>query len=592
MRYLPMIKPFIITLTGPSACGKGLITEAIIEYSKTLQRNGINFHPFMFTKDVTRSYRFKEALSILNNEQIDVNSVFTVPECDDLVYRTYGDEYALSTDNLTKALEENKSPIVVINDIRVVEELKKIYKGNVLSLFIFRHIIPDVEQHKKASADRGGVSAQKTLSRYEKAVALYRVFIENIHIFDRVILNVRENDIGLAKLQARGVIDGVFNGKIKLDKAIRRGSKLFIVSGNAASGKDDIIKAAKLYGKQQADILIKSTSRQEEDGDLGEIICKYVPKKNKMETYKSEYNLELNKIEERMTYEKYVSQNKNELINRYKQYILNAINAVKISNLNIDIQTLLQQNIEGCISFEQHAQVEYFLAKQAKIRMVLTPLQRFWQDLKKTQNKFKKNGKISKDDYFAILNEWFELNTSASYIPLDEIREKTTEQRILEIQKIEDPKENKSWLINNEGNSYIFYENNELYGEPIKYGFEIGKYVNEWKKGTRNKHLVLTASLPNMFRICREQFGSENVITAFTYSQISQAEHEAHSDIATGNAKSKEYNDIVRYAEHIADFDYALIYAETSLTNLSGNQKDELVDQMFRLFRVYNPEVI
>lgn len=28
-----MIKPFIITLTGPSACGKGLITEAIIEYS-------------------------------------------------------------------------------------------------------------------------------------------------------------------------------------------------------------------------------------------------------------------------------------------------------------------------------------------------------------------------------------------------------------------------------------------------------------------------------------------------------------------------------------------------------------------------------
>lgn len=587
-----MIKPFIITLTGPSACGKGLITEAIIEYSKTLQKNGIDFHPFMFTKDVTRSYRFKEALSILNNKQIDVNSVFAVPEYDDLVYRTYGDEYALSTNNLTKALEENKSPIVVVNDIRVVEELKKIYKGNVLSLFIFRHIIPDVEQHKKASADRGGVSVQKTLSRYEKAVALYRVFIENIHIFDRVILNVRENDIELAKLQARGVIDGVFNGKIKLDKAIRRGPKLFIVSGNAASGKDDIIKAAKLYGKQQADILIKSTSRQEEDGDVGEIICKYVPKTNKIDTYKSEYNLELNKIEKNMTFKKYVKQNKIELINKYKQYILNAINASKFSKTNIDIQTLLHQSIEGCISFEQYAQVEYFLAKQDKIRMILSPLQRFWQDLKKTQNKFKKKGKISKDDYFTILNEWFEFNTSSNYIPLDEIREKTTEQRLHEIQKIEDPNENKSWLTNSEGNSYIFYENNELYGEPIKYGFEIGKYVNEWKMGTRNKHLVLTASLPNIFRICREQFGSDNVITTFTYSQISQAEHEAHSDIATGNAKSKEYNDIIRYAQHIADFDYALIYAETSLTNLSGNQKDELVDQMFRLFRVYNPEVI
>ena len=159
-----MKKPFIITLTGPSVCGKGLVTEAIIEYSKILQKNRIAFYPFIFTKDVTRPYRFNEALSILRNIQIDVNSICAIPENDDLVYRTYGDEYALSTCTLTKALAENKSPIVVINDIRVVEELKRIYKGQVLSLFIFRHIIPDVEQHKKASADRGGVSAQKTLS--------------------------------------------------------------------------------------------------------------------------------------------------------------------------------------------------------------------------------------------------------------------------------------------------------------------------------------------------------------------------------------------------------------------------------------------
>lgn len=586
-----MKKPFIITLTGPSACGKGLVTEAIIEYSKILQKNRIAFYPFIFTKDVTRPYRFNEALSILRNIQIDVNSICAIPENDDLVYRTYGDEYALSTCTLTKALAENKSPIVVINDIRVVEELKRIYKGQVLSLFIFRHIIPDVEQHKKASADRGGVSAQKTLSRYEKAVALYRVFIENIHIFDRVILNVRENDIDLTKLQARRIIDGVLNEKIKLDKTILRGPKLFIVSGNAASGKDDIIKAAKLYGKQQADILVKSTSRQEEDGDVGEIICKYVPKTKKISKYKEEYERELKGIEKRMTLKKYVQEHKSVLLTKYKQYVINAISTTPISDLNSAVKTMLYNNIHNCITFNQYAKVEYYLAKQAEIRTVFTPQQRFWSELKKRQNEVKKNGKINQDDYFAILNEWFELNTSSEYIQLDEIRNKTADQRELEIKKIKDPKENKSWFIEYEGDSYIFYENNELYGEPIKYGFEIGKYVNEWKTGLRSKHLVLTASLPNMFRICREQFGNDNVITAFTYSQISKAEHEAHSDIATGNAKSKEYNDIVRYAEHIADFDYALIYAETSLTNLSGNQKDELVDQMFRLFRVYNPEV-
>lgn len=587
-----MMKPFIITLTGPSACGKGLITEAVIEYSKKLQNDGIKFNPFMFTKDVTRSYRFKEALSILNNNKIDVNSVCDIPECDDLVYRTYGDEYALSTKDLSEALKNNRSPIVVINDIRVVEELKRIYKGQILSLFIFRHIIPDVEQHKKASADRGGVSTQKTLSRYEKAVALYRVFIENIHIFDRVILNVRENDTELAKIQARGIIDGVFNGKIKLNKTIKKGPKLFIVSGNAASGKDDIIKAAKSYGKQQADILIKSTSRQEEDGDVGEIICKYVPKIKKMQDYETDYASELNRIEEQMTFEEFIKKNKNDLLMKYKQYIVNEINAGKVQNFSDKIQSAFHKIIDDSLSFEKYAQVEYFLAKQAQIRSALTPLQRFWRDLKIKQNSVKKNGKIGKDDYFAILMDWFELNKSKDYIQLEKIREETEDQRAKEIQKIENPKENKSWLIKYNKKSYIFYENNELYGEPIKYGFEIGRYVEEWKGGSRKKHLVLTASLPNMFKICREQFGNDNVITAFTYSQISQAEHEAHSDMATGNAKSKEYNDIVRYAQHIADFDYALIYAETSLTNLSGNQKDELVDQMFRLFRVYNSEVI
>jgi uncharacterized OB-fold protein len=86
-----------------------------------------------------------------------------------------------------------------------------------------------------------------------------------------------------------------------------------------------------------------------------------------------------------------------------------------------------------------------------------------------------------------------------------------------------------------------------------------------------------------MFKICKEKLGEKNVITTFTYSQISQEEHLKHSDMVMGQAKLKEYSDILRYANHIADFDYALIYAETSLVNKTGNQKTELVDQMFRL---------
>lgn len=565
-----MNSAFIITLTGPSACGKGLVTEEFIEYSKIIRERCIDFYPFMFQKDVTRSYRMEEALKLVkgNENAIDVNSVKTIPEEDDIVYRTYGDEYALNSCELSKALKNNRSPIVVINDIRVVEELKRLFKGQVLSLFIFRHIIPDIEHHQRAGANRGGTSSSKILSRYEKAVALYRVFIENIHIFDRVILNV--GDKHLARIQTQKIVDGVFNNKIKLDKKITKGPKLFIVSGNAASGKDDIIKAAKYYGKQQADILVKSTTRQEEDGDVGEIICKYVPSRNMMESMQKQYNRDINWFNKFFTLEIYEAIHRHDLRNDHLDY--------------------LNKHNEEDITYDEYVLAKYNLAKMEEERKIPSAVKRFWSKLKEEQE----NRKVSLDskkelpqtDYEWILENYFDLNESDAYIDIEELRANTISQQLIEEKKIEDSTENKSWLLIYKDKEYILYENNLLYGEPIKYGFEIGVYVNNWS--CRTKHLVLTASLPNMFRICREKFGTDNVITAFTYSQISREEHEKNSDAATGTAKSKEYNDIVRYAYHIADFDYALIYAETSLTNLAGNQKDELIDQMFRLFRTYN----
>ncbi len=563
-----MKKAFIITLTGPSACGKGIVTSEIIKYSSELQTKGKEFYPFMFKKDVTRNYRVTEALKIVSGlkGEIDVNSVDCIPEKDDLVYRTYGDEYALSTKALRKELNSGKTPIVVVNDIRVVEELKKIFKGKVLSLFIFRHIIPDIEQHKKAGSERGGVSGTKILSRYEKAVALYRVYIENIQIFDRVILNVREGDINLVSVQSRGIIDGVFDGSINLNKTIRKGPKLFIVSGNAESGKDDIIKAAKSYGKQQTDILIKSTSRQEEDDDVGEIVCKYIPKKSIVDSFAQKYTEAINSHKTKFSYEFYEETHRNELQSKFNEF----------------------NSKENNILYEDFVKASLLVAELEERRKILKPLERFWIALKEEQQNRMINGLLPYDDYLWILNNYFEHNNSSNYIMLDKIQESTADQKKEGIKLIKDSIENKSWIVEYDEKKYIFYENNELYGKPIKYGFRIDDYVKEWSNNTRKKHLVLTASLPNIFKLCKENFGEENVLTIFTYSQISWEEHEKHSDAAVGKAKLKEYDDISRYARHIAEFDYALIYAETSLSNLSGNQKDELVDQMFRLFRAYN----
>jgi guanylate kinase len=570
---------FIITLTGSSGCGKTYITDRIIDLGKELETENIQFNPVRHWKYVTRPYRESEIIEqfIKNKDTkkrvIDVESVKTIPEGCDFVYRTYGEEYGFMKKDLQKLLDDGKSPIIVINDVRVIEEMKKEFPNRVLSLFLFREIIPDVETHIKAGETRGGVSENEIKLRFEKAVALYRIFIENIFLFDRTILNIPkertriEDDI--AKIQVKRIIRGVIDEKISLNKQITKTPKLFIISGNAQSGKDDIIRAAKKMGTFQAEILVKYTTRYEEKDDEGEITPKYIAKKTLLDEYRKEYDTKINNLKNDYSYEGYKERFKYDFKEEYEK------NSAKYKNE------------------EEFWRIKYQLYQSSVSKVILTGNEKFWKNFDKESKKRKgKEKELSKYKYKKLLKEYFVINEK--YIDLESIvkqNRKLYKKETAKIkQRMKTKPENNSALLNYDGKQFVLYENNKKLpnGKPIYYGYEIDSYIEKIKNG--DKHIVLTASLPNMFRICREQFEKENVITAFAYSQISAEEHVKNSDGVVGDAKLQEYDDILRYANHVDDFDYALIFAETSVDNKSGSQKDELVDQMFRLFRVYNKE--
>ncbi|MGE5342902.1 MAG: hypothetical protein ACM3SY_15620 [Candidatus Omnitrophota bacterium] len=569
-------KAFIIALTGPSACGKSYITEKMIELGDKLRYEGIDFRPIRFSKYVTRKYRETEVIYKNRGEVIDVESVRSIPSGKDgceLVYRTYGEEYGIRKKDLIEKLGKNESPIVVINDVRVVEELKKEFKGRVLSLFIFREIIPDPETHENAGRARGAGPKSNSQTRFEKAVALYRVFIENIFIFDRVILNVKyegKNKDGkefenLADIQTENIIRGVIEKKISLNKKIKKSPKLFIISGNAASGKDDIIKAANRIGQLQTDILKKYTTRWQEFEDENEIICQYIPNNSLISRYNEEFDSELSNFNKENTFE------------HYKQMYWESCKSAYEKK---------DEAFKNCYTLDEFCSALYSLKMIEGRNSIKTGIDRFWEAVKREQeNRSEKStNKLSEKEYLFIRDEYFELNPD--YLDLNSIESRHLDEIELETSKIADKSENPSYLLHHEGKDYILYQNNILFNNPVNYGFEIKEIKEKWKQ--RKKHIVLTASLPNIFSICKEYFGEENVITAFTYSQITEKQHLDHSDIVMGQAKLREYGDILRYANHIVEFDYALIYAETSKINKEGSQKDELVDQMFRLFRTFN----
>jgi guanylate kinase len=59
-----------------------------------------------------------------------------------------------------------------------------------------------------------------------------------------------------------------------MEKHRRLASRLFIIAGNASSGKDKIISAVRELGSIHAQIVTKYTTRQETDEDGSEIVCR------------------------------------------------------------------------------------------------------------------------------------------------------------------------------------------------------------------------------------------------------------------------------------------------------------------------------
>ena len=169
----------IITLTGPAHCGKSLIGSIFMKYKDDY------FKPLQVAKYTTRKPRVKDE---------DVKCVDKIPSKCDLVYEQYGVRYGIELEKLYGYLEEGITPIIVINDIRAVEDLKSVFGSLVISIFLYRR--PAIyeefyeEEKERANGEYSEEDIEKNArTRYEKAQAIYRIYIENIHLFDKVILN-------------------------------------------------------------------------------------------------------------------------------------------------------------------------------------------------------------------------------------------------------------------------------------------------------------------------------------------------------------------------------------------------------------------
>lgn len=170
----------VITITGASGCGKSTAIEFFLEN----KNKKIGYIPKLIPKYKTRLQRKGES----NDKHEDGLFIDSIPTTCDLVYEQYGARYGLRSNILYRELAKGVTPIVIVNDIRVVQDIQHMLGENVISLFLFREK-PSLKAYQELTNKRKIDDKQEAITRFNKANAIYRIYIENIASFHNVILN-------------------------------------------------------------------------------------------------------------------------------------------------------------------------------------------------------------------------------------------------------------------------------------------------------------------------------------------------------------------------------------------------------------------
>jgi guanylate kinase len=162
-----------------SGAGKSTTLDLLSEHSNK------DFNPVKVTKYTTRSPH--------DDDHGEVKCVDNIPSDCDLVYEHYGERYGIALNTLFDQITRGFSPVVILNDVRTVEDVKNVFGGIVKSIFIYREE-PTKAGYNAIAVSKGITNDDEIERRFQKAKTLYRIYIENIHLFDHVIIN-NQNDL-------------------------------------------------------------------------------------------------------------------------------------------------------------------------------------------------------------------------------------------------------------------------------------------------------------------------------------------------------------------------------------------------------------
>lgn len=186
--------PFAITITGPSGSGKSTVLRHIEDVA-----TGVGVRTSIIERYTTRQRRSDDGPELTIVEQI--------PRACDLVYEQYGVRYGFQSSLLFDSISRGEAPVIIVNDIRTVADVKTMLGPLAKALFLFRSS-PGLQRYIRLALTRAVMHPESDAERrFLKANAIYRIYIENIQLFDHVVVNAGTLDD--LKRQIERIVRGI-----------------------------------------------------------------------------------------------------------------------------------------------------------------------------------------------------------------------------------------------------------------------------------------------------------------------------------------------------------------------------------------------
>jgi len=209
-----------------------------------------------------------------NDDIITVNVEEFDKEEFTFVYSMNNNIYGLKAKEIVDCLKNGQNVFIIISDLRVIEEFKKHFGTLVSVIYIFRNMNEDelnviLENRKKEKTnipDTNNIEEDtESKIRKNRLYLIQRQYVENIALFDHVILNRTDKKEEMLE-QLNNIVNSYSN-----EKTIAKinGPVLFLIAAASGAGKRTLMHAMFKMGRRSIKVIKKYTNRgvQPDDGD-------------------------------------------------------------------------------------------------------------------------------------------------------------------------------------------------------------------------------------------------------------------------------------------------------------------------------------